>query len=203
MIIAVEGPSYAGKTTALRRLREAPYMREAVFADCYVKSIPRAEDIPRPATTSAAEQLAAFDTFMSIEADRTRHLVSHQGPVILDRSVDTLLAHAYALDEMYGFGVHDVARVRVAGLPHLRPDHTLYLDAPADVLASRRKAAGHQAVEPDYFLHDSAFLGHTRDYFCRPARTPIAAEVTIVPSDGSREENAALVQALVGLWVAA
>ncbi|MFI6347195.1 dTMP kinase [Streptomyces sp. NPDC050560] len=200
MIVAVEGPSYAGKTTAIAALRHAAGMREVVFFDCYVKCISRPEDIPRPATTSAAEQLAAFETFMLIEEDRVRRLAGRSGVVVIDRSVDTLLAHAYALDEMDGFGVYDEARDRLQVLPHLRPDRTIYLDASAEVLSLRRKAARHADAEPDYFLHDAAFLTHARDYFCTPAREPVAAEITVVPGSGSREDTAAAVQALVSLW---
>lgn len=200
MIIALEGPSYAGKTTALRHLRQVPVMAGAVFFNCYVKSIARREDIPRPSTASAVEQLAAFETFMAIEETRIQQRAEQPGVVVLDRSVDTLLAHAYALDEMFGFGVHDEARERLERLPYLRPDHTLYLDVSPEVLALRRKEAGHTDLEPDYFLHDPAFLVHARHYFCGPARTPLATEVTVVPGDGGRQETAGVVQALITFW---
>jgi dTMP kinase len=173
---------------------------DALVLECYVRSIPRPEDIPRPATESAAEQLAAFDTFMAIEEGRVLQAAAHQGPVILDRSVDTLLAHAYALDRMYSFNVFRQVRERLDRLPHLRPDHTLYLDVSDETLALRRKAAGHAAVEPEYFLHDPRFLGHTQSYFRAAACPPVTAEVTVVSGDGSAQETAAAVQSLIRHW---
>jgi dTMP kinase len=200
VIIALEGPSYAGKTTALRHLRTTGLVADALILECYVRSIPRPEDIPRPATESADEQLTAFDTFMAVEERRVLQAAAHQGPVILDRSVDTLLAHASALDRMYSFDVFRQLRERLDRLPHLRPDHTLYLDVSAETLALRRKAAGHTATEPEYFLHDPRFLGHTRSYFCMRACPPVAAEVAVMPGDGSAQETAAVVQSLITHW---
>ncbi|MFF2191704.1 hypothetical protein [Streptomyces sp. NPDC058157] len=201
MIIALEGPSYAGKTTALRHLRTLPSMADVLIMDCYVKMIPRIEDIPRPSTESAAEQLAAFEAFMALEAQRVQAVVDHDGPVILDRSVDTLLAHAHAMDVIYGFGVHDRARALLGDLPHLAPDHTLYLDVPLETLALRRKAAGHTETEPDYFLHDPEFLTHARSYFCAGAHHPVTSETVTVPGDGCRRDTATVVQTLITHWM--
>lgn len=202
MIIALEGPSYAGKTTVIRHLRHAPETREAAFFDCYVESIDHWEDIPRPATASASEQLSAFETFMTIEESRVQRLAGRTGLVLLDRSVDTLMAHAHALDEMYNFGLLGQIHERLAGMPHLRPNHTVYLDVSADKLALRRKKAGHKAVESDYFLHDPVFLALARDYFCGSVHASVSAEVTVIPGEGSRIETASAIHALVGLWAA-
>ncbi|MFJ5636464.1 hypothetical protein ACIQF5_27995 [Streptomyces goshikiensis] len=51
-------------------------------------------------------------------------------------------------------------------------------------MASR---ASHHEVEPDYFLHDPAFLTHFRDYFCRPVRSPAAAELAV--TSGARRSR--------------
>ncbi|MFI6056004.1 hypothetical protein ACIBCO_38765 [Streptomyces violascens] len=201
-VVAFEGHSYSGKTTAVGHLRRTLGPDDVLFFDCYVRSIPHRQDIPRASTRSADEQLRAFETFMRIEEDRATALAHRPETrlVILDRSVDTLLAHAYALDAMYGYGALDRARQRLRGLPHLRPDHTLYLDTSPEILSLRRKEAGHTAVEPEYFLHDAAFLHHTRTYFCdRPGGT-VAAEVVIVPGDGSRQDTAQAVEAIVRFW---
>ncbi|MFI5705216.1 hypothetical protein ACIA78_34900 [Streptomyces xanthochromogenes] len=204
-VIAFEGPSYGGKTTAIGHLRHTLNPNSVMFCDCYVRSIPRHQGIPRPSTRSADEQLRAFETFMRIEEARVTRLARRPETrlAILDRSVDTLLAHAHALDAMYGYGVLDLARQRLNALPHLRPDHTLYLDASAEVVGLRRKEAGHAAVEPEYFLHDAQFLHHTRAYFCTPsqaATASVAAEVTVVPGDGPRYDIARAVEALVRFW---
>ncbi|PKV89920.1 hypothetical protein [Streptomyces sp. TLI_146] len=200
MILGLEGPSYGGKTSALGQLRWVPAMRGAMFFPCYVKSFIRREDIPTPSTRSADEQVEAFMKFMEIEANRVHAARQHGGLIVLDRTVDTLLAHAHAMDEMYGFEVLPELRRRVQDLPHLRPDHTLYLDVAPELLHLRRKAAGHHEVEPEYFLHDPAFLSHFRDYFCRPADRPVARETAVADGDGDRQETAAVVQALFTYW---
>lgn len=201
-IIALEGPSYAGKSTAIQHLRNRGIEERAYVSDCYVQHIARRDDIPPAHTGSAAAQLAAFETFMDIENARVRAALASASPVaILDRSVDTLLAHARALDVLFGYDVHHQLHDRLQELPFLRPHHTLYLDVPTEVLSLRRKTAGHTAAEPDYFLHDPAFLAHARDYFVSGARPPVAREVTVIPADTDPTDVAHAVEALVMFWM--
>jgi dTMP kinase len=193
-VIALEGPSYAGKSTAIAHLRQQGIEDRAFVSNCYVDHIVHRRDIPPARTASAAAQLAAFETFMSIEGIRVRRALADSKPVVLlDRSVDTLLAHAHALDTLFGFDVHHQLRARLRELPFLRPDHTLYLDVPADVLSLRRKAAGHTAAESDYFLHEPGFLDQTRDYFVSETHQLVSREVT-------PPEVAHRVEALITSW---
>ncbi|MFC8626353.1 dTMP kinase [Streptomyces anulatus] len=201
LIVALEGPSYAGKSTAIRHLRGTALGDRAFVSDCYVRHIDHRDDVPPSRTGSAAAQLAAFDKFMDIEANRVTKAIASGSPlVLLDRSVDTLLAHAHAVDALFGHGVHHQLRHRLQALPFLRPDHTLYLDVPADVLHLRRKAAGHAAAESDYFLHEPGFLNHARDYFVRMVRRPVARELTVLPAHTSPEDVAQAVESLVTYW---
>ncbi|MET9964898.1 hypothetical protein ABZZ80_02970 [Streptomyces sp. NPDC006356] len=200
-IIALEGPSYAGKSTAIQHLRNRGIEERAYVSDCYVQNIAHRDDIPPARTDSAAAQLAAFETFMEIESARVGAALASARPVaILDRSVDTLLAHAHALDALFGYDVHHQLRDRLQELPFLRPHHTLYLDVPTEVLSLRRKTAGHMAAESDYFLHDPAFLAHARDYFVSGARPPVAREVTVIPADTDPADVTHTVESLVTFW---
>ncbi|MEV6326729.1 hypothetical protein [Streptomyces sp. NPDC051909] len=201
LIIALEGPSYAGKSTAIRHLRSTALFPRAFVSDCYVKHIAHRDDIPPARTDSAAAQLAAFERFMEIEATRVAEAAaSRRQLVILDRSVDTLLAHAYVLDTLFGFGVHHQLCDRLKTLPFLRPDHTLYLDVPAETLHLRRKTVGHTAAESEYFLHEPGLLDHARDYFVHTPRRPVTRELTVLAADAGRDEVAQAVEALVGFW---
>ncbi|MFB7364708.1 AAA family ATPase [Streptomyces hydrogenans] len=201
LIIALEGPSYAGKSTAIRHLRQTVLDSRAFVSDCYVRHIAHRDDIPPAQTDSADAQLAAFEKFMEIEATRVaKAAASGRQLVILDRSVDTLLAHAYALDALFGYGVHHQLRHRLKTLPFLRPDHTLYLDVPAETLHLRRKTVGHTAAESEYFLHEPGFLSHARDYFVHTPRQPVTRELTVLAADAGQDDVAQAVEALVTFW---
>ncbi|WP_431782065.1 hypothetical protein [Streptomyces chumphonensis] len=201
LIIALEGPSYAGKSTAIRHLRQTALGSRAFVSDCYVKHIAHRDDIPPARTDSAAAQLAAFERFMKIEAIRVAEAAaSGRQFVVLDRSVDTLLAHAYAMDALFGYGVHHQLRDRLKTFSFLRPDHTLYLDVPTETLHLRRKTAGHTAAESEYFLHEPGFLSHTRDYFVHTPRRPVTQELAVLAADAGPDDVAQAVEAHVTFW---
>ncbi len=171
LIIALEGPSYAGKSTAIRHLRQTALGSRAFVSDCYVEHIAHRADIPPARTDSAAAQLAAFERFMEIEATRVAEAAaSGRQFVILDRSVDTLLAHAYALDTLFGYGVHHQLRDFLKTLSFLRPDHTLYLDVPAETLHLRRKTAGPHRRRVRVLPPRAGLPQPRRDYF---VHTPV------------------------------
>lgn len=196
-ILCLEGPSYGGKTTATRHLHDSPELaKAAVFFGCYVRHIRDAHTIPSPRTGSAAEQFAAFETFMSAEADRVKEAEKNPDHLlILDRSVDTLMAHAYAMDQLYGFGVHPQVRRRLEELPHLRPDHTIYLDVSASTLRRRRAESGHGAKP--YFLHDTAFLAQVRAYFLDAPIPLVTRRITVVSAEGPADSVVTAVRALI------
>ncbi|WP_371791568.1 AAA family ATPase [Streptomyces sp. NBC_01471] len=201
LIVALEGPSYAGKSTAIRHFRQTALGTQAFVSECYVRHIAHHDDIPPARSGSAAAQLAAFEKFMEIEAARVAQATASGRPlVILDRSVDTLLAHAYALDALFGYGVHHQLHHRLQALPFLRPDHTLYLDVQAESLHLRRMAAGHAAAGSDYFLHEPGFLGHAHDYFVHSARQPVTRELTVLAAEAGPDEIAQAVEALISFW---
>ncbi|MCX5078945.1 hypothetical protein OG321_41835 [Streptomyces sp. NBC_00424] len=203
-IVAFEGASYGGKSSTIKRLRGMRGIGPHAFVSaCYVDHIDRREDIPPARTGSAAEQVAAFDKFMQIEAARVTAVTESTADlIILDRSVDTLLAHAYALDKLYGYNVQARLRACLATLPHLKPDHTIYLDVPPETLHLRRKIIGHAAAESDYFLHNPAFLDHARAYFTTPTSgaEPVSREVTLLPADTTPTDVAEAARALILHW---
>ncbi|MEO3842768.1 hypothetical protein [Streptomyces sp. B22F1] len=196
-ILSLEGPSYAGKTTAIRLLRQIPEIaRRAIFFGCYVRHLRPTHPIPPAKTSSAAEQLAAFETFMSAESDRVATAAAHPGRlVVLDRSVDTLMAHAYALDRLYNFGVHHQVRQRLEELPHLLPDHTIYLDVSGTTLRQRRATSREKSTSA-YFLHDPAFLAQTRSNFIDKPEPPITAQITVLSAERPVEHIAQEIRAL-------
>jgi dTMP kinase len=167
-IAALEGPSFAGKTSTLSALRSLLSSRGLITYRCYVDEIKNADDIPPARTRNADEQLEAFKVFMDIEAQRVEDLANRPDGadlVLLDRSVDTLLAHAYALDQMFGYGVLERARLLLEDLPYLRPGQTFYLDAGVSELGKRRRST----PVFDDFLLGREFVGYFRSYFTQEA----------------------------------
>ena len=195
-IVAFEGPSYAGKTTAIASI--AGHDPHAAVFDCYVRGLSR-QDVPPARTHTRDEQLAAFELFMGIECERVRRIpdmVAGGLPptlVILDRSVDTLLAHAYALDILFRMDVREAIAKRLAELPHLVPDLTLYLDADTSTLHARRAVDGSAG---DYFLHEPRFLEPWRDYFSDEG-LKITQRIEWIDASGAPSEVAELVRRLL------
>jgi thymidylate kinase len=202
-IIALEGPSFSGKTTAIAALAKDPSLGRTAVFDCYVREIARPGDIPPARTTDRAQQVAAFRTFMAVEARRTRRL-QHQAAqqdapalVILDRSVDTLLAHAHALDTLYGFGARAIVAALLPDLPHLVPEHTFYLDTDGETLRARRAAAEGGSGSGDFVLHDPGFLAAWREYFLGGAGPTLTPTVTAVSADPPPAQVAARIRGLL------
>ena len=200
-IIALEGPSCVGKTTAIAALAtDATLGRVAVF-DCYVREIARPADVPPARTANRDQQIAAFRAFMSIEKQRVlraQRLAADQYPpdlILLDRSVDTLLAHAHALDVLYGFDARPAVAALLPQLPHLAPEYTIYLDAPAAVLRTRRSQAADGFGQ--FFLHDAGFLAAWRGYFISQTGSTVAPVVSVVSAEAAPAQVAARVRELL------
>lgn len=191
--IALEGPSFAGKTSTIAALQSLLPADRRITYRCYVDEIDNIDEVPPARTQSASEQLDAFKFFMQVEGARVADLNVRAGSadlVLLDRSVDTLLAHAYALDQLYGYGVHNQALILLTRLAHIRPDQTFYLDASHQELGRRRR----RLAEPfDSFLLDPAFIRHFRDYFTKKGLA-VASQVIVVRAERSQS---ALAQRIV------
>lgn len=185
-IIALEGPSYAGKTTTITHLRRLLHPLRPLVFDCYVQEIDDPADIPPTRAPDAATLMNAFEVFARIEGSRVNRLLSGDARsdiVILDRSVDTLLAHVHAMDLLFGYTTYPAVRKRLRYRPYLKPDHTLYLDTDFETLRARRRVAGIDDV--DYFLHHPGFLAGARAYFLGPL--PLARKITVLPGNALAE----------------
>jgi dTMP kinase len=84
--------------------------------------------------------------------------------VILDRVVDTLLAHAHAVGRFHGHDCDIATRALVLGCPVVVADLTLLLHASDDVRA--RRAA--QRVNMPPLFYDPAFTRYFTEHFAEP-----------------------------------
>jgi thymidylate kinase len=133
--VALEGPANAGKTTAALALAA---MIDASYLPCYASGLSKGT-CPPAHTRTAAEQHAATRMFLTVEAERVRKAATAPARVLvlLDRSVDSLLAHAFALDARFGLGAFPGVRCLVNSAEKIVPDLTFLLAPPPVDLADR------------------------------------------------------------------
>jgi dTMP kinase len=168
IVIALEGPSCVGKTTTLARLIYclAPTGVNLLHFPCYSDAFENGGPKARSGTTQ--EQLDAFATFMRVEKGRVDSVRQTSPPpdlVVLDRSVDTLLAHCKAVDSAMRSSSYASARRELVTLPHLTPDLTIYFDCPFEIIQSR---AGGERSSLDEFFLNSSFLRNFPLHFNNP-----------------------------------
>ncbi|MEV7118262.1 AAA family ATPase [Kitasatospora griseola] len=164
MILGIEGVSCVGKTTLAARL--ATHLNRPAIVPCYYHASPDPTRLPAPEPFAADHQLANIAQFLDIEdlrLARTRQALAEGRDVILDRTVDTLLAHAHAVGRMNGFDCDDQARHLVTSRPVAMPDLTIVLTADPDVLARRarlRKGMPTIFYDRHFSEHFNAYLVH-------------------------------------------
>lgn len=176
MIIGLEGVSCTGKTKLARHLAGA---LSATVVDCYFHCAPTPESMPPPESADAGHQLIAVGQLLRIEAlrvERARAALEDGGIVVLDRTVDTILAHARAVGRRHGFDCDRAARRLVEGAPALIPDLTVLLETEPSTLterASRRRDMPEVFYRPDFATE---FNEHFTDPLAR----------TVIRMDASR-----------------
>ncbi|MEZ0073586.1 AAA family ATPase [Planotetraspora sp. GP83] len=167
MIVAVEGVSCTGKTTLAAELCRALGWGSV---GCYYHVADDPAVLGEPLPTSETDQLEALAAHFVVEQHRARHaaaLRGRDGGVIVDRSVDTLLAHLGAAGRIQGLNCDKHARVAVdrqvtAGAAML-PDLTLLLIAPPDVLAARARTRPKMPA----VYYDPVYARHFNAHFSR------------------------------------
>ncbi|KOV36488.1 hypothetical protein ADK60_07065 [Streptomyces sp. XY431] len=165
MILGIEGVSCVGKTTLAAQL--APHLNRPAVIPCYYHASPDPTLLPAPEPFTAEHQLANIAQFLDIEdlrLARARQALAEGRDVILDRTVDTLLAHAHAVGRMHGFDCDDQARRLVTSRPVAMPDLTIVLTADSDVLARRARL---RKGMPTIF-YDRHFSEHFNSYLAHP-----------------------------------
>ncbi|MGH3926359.1 MAG: hypothetical protein ACRDTT_26425, partial [Pseudonocardiaceae bacterium] len=181
MIIGIEGVSCVGKTTLAAAL--ADLMDDPLIVPCYYHSAPDPARLPPPVTDTASEQLENLSVFLRIEElRRTRALqAAGQGrDVILDRTLDTLLAHTHAVGRVGGFDCDAAARRMIRQHSDGLPDLTILLHAHPDVV--QRRAALRPGMPAIFY--DLQFTSYFHEYFRRP-QVPlcVALDAGVTPAD--------------------
>lgn len=165
-VVALEGPCCAGKTTLGRLLMQDLSDLAVAFIPCYADLVGGGRFLPRQEASSVAEREEALGQLLDVEAAR-RVLIPDRCDVVLqDRSVHTLLANSYALEQMTGTGflAPSTRLLRSSPVPAW-PDLVLYLDVPQHVVHSRNQGK----FPPGSIYTDPEFNSSIRAYFQRLA----------------------------------
>ncbi|SEH01770.1 dTMP kinase [Nonomuraea solani] len=195
MIIGLEGVSCTGKSTLASAL--AARLGRTCVVPCYYHAAPDPSLLPAPLAASEAEQHDALAQHLQIEQLRARHVraaVGRGAHVVLDRTVDTLLAHLRAVGAIRTLDANASARILVEqhivqGLAVV-PEVTLLLQAGHEVLAARAK--GRPGMPPLYY--DAVFADGFHAHFRAPI-TPICLSLDAAsPADQVLEHACGLLK---------
>ena len=173
IMIGIEGVSCTGKTTLAAALarRLAATMPgpagEACVVPCYYHAAPDPQVLFNPDVRDEAGQLAALAALLDVEqlrSQQARRALGQGRPVVLDRTVDTLLAHVRGAGRVRGLDATVPARALVnaaIGRGDVAvPAVTLLLESGHEALAWR--AAARPGLPPLYYDEDftRGFNGH-------------------------------------------
>lgn len=197
--IGVEGVSCTGKTTLARALaqRLAEHTRHAAtqpgrrgevcIVPCYYHVAPNPTVLSNRQIRAEADQLALLATHLRVEqlrARQARSALDRGHLVVLDRTVDTLLAHLRAVGLMHGLDATVEARglviAQIERGEAALPEVTLLLQTDHEVLAQRAQCR--PGMPPLYYDSDFAqgFNGHFAD--------PISPHCLVIDATGRPDE---------------
>ncbi|WP_027343902.1 AAA family ATPase [Hamadaea tsunoensis] len=172
--IGLEGVSCVGKTTLAREIAQR---LDAAVVACYYHIAPDKTLLPPPDSTTAAAQMAALTVLLQLEQHRYRLVQNTASPVvILDRTVDTLLAHAHAVGRRHGYDCDDHARQLALSQQIVVPELTLLLtagDEDRERRAARRVGMPTLFYAPDFTRDFNAYFTH-----------PLASRVVVLDTSG-------------------
>jgi len=163
---ALEGPCCAGKTTLGRLLARSLDGLTVAFAPCYADHAGGGRFLPRQEAASVREREDALRQILDVEAGRLAALPPGRDLILADRSVYTLLANSWALEQMTGLALLAPSErlLRASPVPAW-PDVVLYLDLPQDAVQGRNNGK----FPPGSIYTDPAFNAAIRAYFSRLA----------------------------------
>lgn len=164
----MEGVSCTGKSTLAANVAARLGWQTI---GCYYHVADDPSVLGAPIARSDTELLNALTAHLGIEQERHRQAtaaLAQDGGVIMDRSVDTLLAHARAIGRLRRLDVDARARAAVArqvtASAAVVPDLTLLLTAEPAALV--RRAASRPGLPPIYY--DPKFAEHFNGHFTDP-----------------------------------
>jgi thymidylate kinase len=174
LIVALEGPCCAGKTTLSRLLARELADLSVALVPCYADHAGGGRFLPRQEADTVAEREQALRRLLLVEAGRLARVPQGCDVVLEDRSVHTLLAHSYTLQLKTGtdFLGPSLRLLESSPVPAW-PGLVLYLDLPQGAVQQRNPGK----FPPGSIYTDPDFNAAVRAYFRRLAgrKTPQVA----------------------------
>ncbi len=130
---------------------------------CYADQVGGGRFLPPPVPRSPADDAAALDALLTIEYERLAVVRAGTYDVtLLDRSVHTLLAHRFAIDQLTGLGCYEVAATTLSLSPApIWPSLVLYLDVSQRVVEQRNRGK----FPSDSIFIDARYNAAVRSYY--------------------------------------
>lgn len=184
-VIALEGQSYAGKSTALAALRCEGYGAIREYSEYKGSASP-----DHFVQQSLDEAKSDFLFYLDIERQRYQEYLqteSKKPAVFLDRSIFTLIAYRCAIlhlsaAPLSGTVAWAMETVLSGAFPLLYPRHIIYLHIPLTELKQRHQLAGDHL--PSYFMDDVFYT--TFFSFFRALQAAAPTWITIVDATQDR-----------------
>jgi thymidylate kinase len=166
LVVALEGPCCAGKTTLGRLLARELHGLSVALVPCYADHAGGGRFLPRQEAASVAEREQALHQLLVVEAGRLARVPQGCDVIVEDRSVHTLLAHSYTFQLRTGTDfLGPSQRLLRASPAPAWPDLVLYLDLPQDAVQHRNPGK----FPPGSIYTDPGFNAAVRAYFRRLA----------------------------------
>lgn len=163
--VSIEGPCCAGMTTPARALVDCLADLAVCSVQCYADHVGGGRFLPPPIPASLPEDEAGLQALLTIENDRLAVArVGQYDVALLDRSVHTLLAHRYAVDQLTGLGCYESATKTLSLSPApVWPSLVLFLDVSQGAVEQRNRGK----FPADSIFIDARFNAAIRSYYDR------------------------------------
>jgi thymidylate kinase len=186
-IVALEGPSYSGKTTLSRQLVARFGKSRTLVCPDYVEVAGGCDEVPRAPRRSVLGEFLSLRFFLNLDRRRWEQSLreaSGHTLVILDRSLHTLLAHTFAIEMVYEKPIFERALKIVAKEPRIIPHQVLYLDAPQEELERRAEVRANRSAR---LFRDRDYNAAFREYFVPGLRWNVSScaelDATLGPAE--------------------
>lgn len=187
MIFALEGPSFAGKSSVADFITQA--LSRVVVIPEYNEVAGGGHNFPMPQTQDEAEEAISF--FVRLEEVRQELIISTlaDGKIPLqDRSLFTCIGFDYAMARVGGYNIWHKTRETFLSQGFVKPNVVFFFEIDHATQKKRQEASGYQVFAP---LVNPVFNDAFREYFLRDVAR--LTQVSAIDANKSTREVASII----------